>query len=235
MLVRHGYGVLVFDRRGEGNSEGDPNVYGWAGDRDLEAGLGYLRSRQDVDPARVGGLGLSVGGEMLLQTAAETHGLRAVVSEGAGVRSFREAFHVPWSEKWTAALFFAIATTATAVFGNDTPPPDLSELIPRIGPRPIFLIYAQPGKGGEADLSPAFAAAARGPATLWRVPGAGHTGGLSARPREYERRVVPVLRSRPRDRHISGKPQAIRRLPGWRSTGSLLAFGSTEQGAKDHA
>lgn len=24
MLIRHGYGVLVFDRRGEGESEGDP-------------------------------------------------------------------------------------------------------------------------------------------------------------------------------------------------------------------
>ena len=35
MLVRHGYGVLLFDRRGEGASEGDPNVFGWKGDRDL--------------------------------------------------------------------------------------------------------------------------------------------------------------------------------------------------------
>ena len=37
MLVRHGYGVLLFDRRGEGASEGDPNVFGWVGDRDLHA------------------------------------------------------------------------------------------------------------------------------------------------------------------------------------------------------
>ena len=29
MLVRHGYGVLLFDRRGEGESEGDPNIFGW--------------------------------------------------------------------------------------------------------------------------------------------------------------------------------------------------------------
>ena len=31
MLVRHGYGVLLFDRRGEGASEGDPNMWGWGG------------------------------------------------------------------------------------------------------------------------------------------------------------------------------------------------------------
>jgi hypothetical protein len=30
MLIRHGYGVLLFDRRGEGASEGDPNAFGWA-------------------------------------------------------------------------------------------------------------------------------------------------------------------------------------------------------------
>jgi hypothetical protein len=27
MLARHGYGVLIFDRRGEGESDGDPNPY----------------------------------------------------------------------------------------------------------------------------------------------------------------------------------------------------------------
>jgi hypothetical protein len=32
MLARHGYGVLLFDRRGEGQSEGDGNLLGWGGD-----------------------------------------------------------------------------------------------------------------------------------------------------------------------------------------------------------
>jgi uncharacterized protein len=41
MLVRHRYGVLVFDRRGEGNSEGDPNALGWGGDRDLKAAIAF--------------------------------------------------------------------------------------------------------------------------------------------------------------------------------------------------
>ncbi len=37
MLARHGYGVLLFDRRGEGRSDGDPNAWGWGGYRDVEA------------------------------------------------------------------------------------------------------------------------------------------------------------------------------------------------------
>jgi uncharacterized protein len=52
------------------------------------------------------------------------------------------------------------------------------------------LIYAVPGQGGEAELSETFYAAAREPKAIWRVPGSGHTGGIEARPQEYERRVV---------------------------------------------
>jgi hypothetical protein len=75
MLVRHGYGVLLYDRRGEGRSEGDPNSFGWDFDKDIRAGIDFLRHRADVDPRRIAGLGLSVGGEMMLQTAAQTHDL----------------------------------------------------------------------------------------------------------------------------------------------------------------
>ena len=75
MLVRHGYGVLLYDRRGEGRSEGDPDGWGWDFDKDIRAGIDFLKHRADVDPGRIGGLGLSVGGEMMLQTAAETNDL----------------------------------------------------------------------------------------------------------------------------------------------------------------
>ena len=81
-------------------------------------------------------------------------------------------------------------TPGVALFSNDAPPPSLEDLIGRIAPRPVFLIYAVPGQGGEAELSETFYDAAREPKTIWRVPGSGHTGGIEARPQEYERRVV---------------------------------------------
>ena len=43
MLVRHGYGVLLFDRRGEGESEGDPNLFGWQGERDVHGAVAFLQ------------------------------------------------------------------------------------------------------------------------------------------------------------------------------------------------
>jgi hypothetical protein len=188
MLVRHGYGVLLFDRRGEGQSDGDPNIFGWAGTKDLQAAVAFLHSRPDVDRSRIGGIGLSVGGEMMLQAAAESEDFAAVVSEGAGIRSVREAVGLGWRKPIDVGVS-AMATVGTALFGNDLPPPSLEDLVSRIAPRPVFFIYATHGQGGE-ELNVDFHAAAREPKTLWEVTKGNHTGAIDAVPAEYERRVV---------------------------------------------
>jgi uncharacterized protein len=187
VLARHGYGVLLFDRRGEGESEGDPNAFGWAGTRDLEAAVSYLRTRPDVDDNRIGGVGLSVGGEVMLQAAAETDAFKAIVAEGAGVRSVREAVHVPGAVKVIFTEISAIATLGTAVFASDLPPPGLNDLSAEIS-EPLFVIYSDLGQGGET-ISRQYYDAAKGPKELWAAPG-GHTGAISAAPDEYERRVI---------------------------------------------
>jgi hypothetical protein len=71
-LSEQGYGVLLYDRRGEAASEGDPNAFGWDRARDIEAGIAFLQGRPEVDPERIGGIGYSVGGEMLLEAAPPT-------------------------------------------------------------------------------------------------------------------------------------------------------------------
>jgi fermentation-respiration switch protein FrsA (DUF1100 family) len=53
----------------------------------------------------------------------------------------------------------------------------------------VFFIFATKGQGGE-QLSSDFYEAAREPKELWEIPDAGHTGGITARPEEYERRVI---------------------------------------------
>jgi dienelactone hydrolase len=189
MLVRHGYGVLLFDRRGEGDSEGDPNAVGWNGDRDIKAAIAYLRERPDVDPDRIGGIGLSVGGELMLETASETDALEAVVSDGAGIRSVREATESPWNAKWLAVPIWGGITAATAVFSDDAPPPNLNDIVDRIAPRPVFFIYSAHGQGGE-DLSQDFYESAGEPKAVWEVPVGGHVGGAEALPRQYERRII---------------------------------------------
>jgi uncharacterized protein len=192
MLVRHGYGVLLFDRRGEGESDGDPNAFGWAMDRDLKAAAAFLQHRPDVEPSRIGGIGLSVGGEMLLQTAAESEAFRAIVSEGAGARSIRENLEKPTTLDTLPELGVSFVLTAgTALFSNHAPPPNLKDLSARIAPRSVFFVYALHGTGGEEkQLNPKYYAAAGEPKQIWEIPEASHTGGITARPQEYERRVV---------------------------------------------
>ena len=189
MLARHGYGVLLFDRRGEGESDGDPNSLGWGGYRDVDAAVEFLRGRPDVRPDRIGGIGRSVGGEMLLEAAARSDGLKAVVSEGAGIRSIREGADSSLGEDplWLASQ--SLQTAGVNLFANQSTPPDLEELAARIAPTPVFLIYATHGGGGE-ELSRDFYDAAREPKALWEIRKGGHVGGIDAVPREYERRVV---------------------------------------------
>jgi hypothetical protein len=190
MLARHGYGILLFDRRGEGQSEGDFNAYGWGGDADLKAAASFLARRADVDPARIGGLGLSVGGEMMLQAAAQDARLRAVVSEGGSVRSVLEE----WDDPQLAAVRkpftpMLMQTLAVTVLANEGPPPSLMDLVDDISPRSLLLIRGLDGQPGEI-LNRAFYDTAGPPKNLWEVPGAAHTAALSAQPRQYERRVV---------------------------------------------
>jgi hypothetical protein len=191
MLAQNGYGVLLFDRRGEGESDGDPNIFGWGGEKDVEAAVEFLRSRPEVDDDRIGGIGLSVGGEMMIEAAAESDGLKALVSEGAGIRSIREAWAVPDTRRRIeGALVHAVVTPAVALFSDSLPPPSLEDLSARIAPTPVLFVYAVPGQGGEAELTETFFESAREPKEIWLVPGAGHTGGIEAQPAEYERRVV---------------------------------------------
>ena len=196
MLVRHGYGALLFDRRGEATSDGDPNIFGWEFDKDLRGAAAYLRRRPDVEPHRIGGIGLSVGGEALLQTAARSNAYDAVVSEGAGVRSIREM--VMLDGVWHLVPSMTALTAGMAIFANEMPPPNLEDLSRHIK-TPVFFIYAGHGQGGE-NLSAKFYAAAHEPKTLWKISDAEHTGGIEARPAEYERRVVGFF-----DRNLLGR------------------------------
>ncbi|HWN21039.1 MAG TPA: prolyl oligopeptidase family serine peptidase [Gaiellaceae bacterium] len=189
MLVRNGYGVLLLDPRGQGGSEGD--LVRWAGDRDLIAGAEYLQRRPDVDHDRIGGFGSSVGGEILLVAAAESDAFKAVVSEGAGF-PLGDA-EVPGAEGIVFAPLQVVMRSAATVFANHAPPPRIVDRIGRIAPRSVFLIYTEPGMGGEDVRQPKYFAAAGEPKSIWKVPGAEHTGGIDVRPAEYERRVVDFL------------------------------------------
>ncbi len=193
MLVRNGFGVLMVDPRGYGSSEGDPNAYGWGSVRDINAAVAWLRTQPDVQDDRIGGLGLSVGGEQMIEAAAGNDALKAVASEGAGLRSVREALVRREPNALELALQYPqdlVQTAAVWVLSGDAPPPSLADAAAQISPRAAFFIYGENGQAIERALNPVYYAAAGEPKEIWQVAGAGHTGGIQARPAEYERRVV---------------------------------------------
>jgi hypothetical protein len=193
MLVEHGYGVLLFDRRGEGASEGEGNMSGWGGERDIYAALDFLEKQPDVDPGRIGGLGLSVGGELMLQAAAEDARLAAVVSEGAGTRQFTEQVQDhPLSEMWPFLPLMATKTGALALFSHSMPPPRLTELVPEIAPRATMFIWA-PNGGNVETMNPRFHRLAGPDSEIWAIDDSAHIEGITTHPAEYERRVVGFL------------------------------------------
>jgi len=204
LLARHGYGVLALDLRGYGTSDGDPNAYGWGSAADLRAAVDWLAAQPDVRDGRIGGLGLSVGGEQLLEAAAVVPGLRAVVAEGASWNSVRETSALRGPSALQKALQYPqdlMLTIGVAVETGRLPGPSLRHAVARIAPRAVFLIYGQQGQETERDLTPVYYDAAGRPKELWAVPGAGHTAGITAQPAEYERRVIGFF-----DRQLLGVP-----------------------------
>jgi fermentation-respiration switch protein FrsA (DUF1100 family) len=189
MLIRHGYGVLLLDARGYDGSQGDPNLFGWDDAKDIDAAVAWLQRQPDVHDGRIGGIGFSVGGEMMLQAAAGNTDLRAVVSDGAGFRSVREELLYGPRGWFTSLPAQAVQSLALTVISGTTPPPSLKDLVPRIAPRHVLFVYAGHGAGGEG-YNPDYYAAARQPKAIWEIPEATHTRGYEARPHEYERRVV---------------------------------------------
>ena len=87
VLARHGYGVLLYDARGMGRSGGRAMDFGWYGDRDVAAAVSFLASRPEVDPTKIGAVGLSMGGEEAVGAAALDQRIRAVVGEGVTNRT----------------------------------------------------------------------------------------------------------------------------------------------------
>ncbi len=79
-LTRHGIAVLRADDRGVGKSTGDfstATTKDFAGD--VQAGVDYLKSREEIDPSHIGLIGHSEGGIIAPMVAAERDDIAFIV------------------------------------------------------------------------------------------------------------------------------------------------------------
>ena len=187
LLASHGYGVLLYDARGTGESEGSPNGWGWDWAYDVEGALAFLRSQPDIDPDRLGGLGLSTGADVLIEVAATNRDLRVVVADGATGRSFADRLPGLLNASIAWPMF-----AAGQVFSGSTPGEPLRDLVAQVAPTPLLLIAAG-SIPGEIRVNRAYVEAAGDPVELWALPDVAHTNAIDQVASEYERRVVEYL------------------------------------------
>ncbi len=186
VLGRAGYGVLLMDARGHGTSGGRGMDLGWYGDQDVAAAVRYLVRRAAVDPARIGLLGLSMGGEEAIGAAAARPRVAAVVAEGATGRTAQDAARLDHSG--LARAVDGITFGLTDLLTPASPPISLHQAVATSSAR--FLLIAAGLEPREQAAAADLRAAAPDRVRTWNVPGAGHTAGLATAPLAWRHQVL---------------------------------------------
>lgn len=186
-LAQRGYTIFMFDLRAHGSSEGDTCTMGWLERYDLLGALDYVQGRSEVDPDRIGVLGISLGAQIALCTAAECPALRAVVAESTGTATLSDHGHPDTALRWLYYPLNWLYYNLEAFFNGARPTSGLVDTIGAIAPRPVLLISA--GRGTEQRWHRRLYAAAREPKELWELPQAKHAECYAADPATYTEKI----------------------------------------------
>jgi len=190
-LSHRGYFVLLFDFRAHGESGGRRTSLGYHEHKDVIAALEFLRTRDEVNPGRIGIYGFSLGGSSAILAAAKTNAFSAVVTDSAFTSLRDQArgaitgfYHLP------AFPFLPLSIIGYELYFQ-TRVDNISpvSVIAQIAPAPVLIIAGEGDQLIPADNGRKLFAAAGEPKELWIIPGADHGGTLAAAGNEYEKRV----------------------------------------------
>jgi uncharacterized protein len=187
MLARYGYGVLLFDWRAHGASDGDKATLGNAEVLDFQAAFNYVASRPDVDAERIGVLGISMGASIMIEGAARDPRVKAVVVEAPYTSLESVTGHRLAAVSVMVPLVIAMGQIQT---GGDVDLVRPVDEICAISPNPVLMIFGEHDNLLAPETAADMFAAACDPKELWIVPGGGHVDTLSLVPAEYEQRVI---------------------------------------------
>lgn len=182
------YNCLLLDFRNQGDSEPACSGLGVLETADVRTALDWLVARGQ---ARIGALGISMGGAALLREAAGdarvcgvvvdgTYArLRAVVTQRARVRGY------PLPE----LLARAVVLEAGRRTGRRLEALEPEAAIARLAPRPVLIIQGTADETCPPGQAMCLYAAAGEPKALYWVPGAAHTENMVRGGAEYAQRV----------------------------------------------
>jgi uncharacterized protein len=184
MFAKHGYGVLAWDFRAHGKSDGNISTLGYFEQLDVEAALDYVLAQPDVD--HIGAWGGSMGAATVILTAARRPEIEALVSDSAfptleAVMKLNAPF-----EFMHPLMLFLWKWSSGADIDQVRP---LDE-IAKISPRAVFIIDGWDGAAVIMNSPHLLYDAAGEPKQLWVEDGVPHLGTYGNSPQEYEKRVT---------------------------------------------
>ena len=186
MLAKAGYGVLLYDARGRGESGGQENAAGWQWDRDVRGAVSFLTSR-GID--HIGLLGLSTGAEAVVTEAASDNRVEAVVADGLQARTAADASHLPFGDRISIEPSFALAGIEIRLARGEAQPRPLIVVVHEVaGTRPLLLIATI---AFERKIDRIYTRGSK--AQLWELPTSAHTKGLQDHPITYAHRVLSLF------------------------------------------
>ena len=192
-LSKAGFHVFFFDARGVGHSAKVEVTFGEREKQDVLGAIDYLSKRPEVDQARIGIMGVELGGSVAIMAAAEDSRVASVVVE-APYASLELALQDALDRVVSVPTFLRPLTTylvkrRIAEDINDRAP---IEAVAKLGGRPLFII--EDSQDHTEQTRQMFNAAGQ-PKTLWVAHGATLGQGLKEFPIEYVAKVVEFLRS----------------------------------------
>ncbi len=186
MLAKAGYGVLLYDARGRGESAGHENAAGWQWDRDVRGAVSFLTSR-GID--HIGLLGLSTGAEAVVTEAASDKRVEAVVADGLQARTAADASHLSFGDRISIEPSFAVAGIEIRLARGEAQPRPLIDVVHEVArTRPLLLIATI---AFEREIDRVYTRGTK--AQLWELPTSAHTKGLQDHPIRYAQRVLSVF------------------------------------------
>ena len=193
-LNKAGYNVLMFDFRGHGGSDGNYISMGHYEKRDIEGAINYLSQRNDVDMARIYGLGQSMGAAALLFTQEEHASFKGLILESTYpslyenvAARFKEVYGFPKFPFATSLTFFG--GLILGVDGFSISPQNSIKNI-RV---PILLIHDELDTSVSIENTRALYDNANSPKELWVAKDAKHTAAYNAGTEEYKEKVLHFL------------------------------------------
>jgi len=184
LFASHGYGVVSWDFRAHGKSEGEFSSLGYYETLDVKAALDFALAQPGVE--HIGAWGGSMGAVTVIRAAAQYLEIEAVVADSPFVTLEGELnLRVPYRPMRPLIRFFAETQTG---IGLDMVSP--IDDIAQISPRPVFIIQGMADRSVPIDSAQQLYDAAGEPRKLWLEEDVPHLNMYSYYKEKYIKRVV---------------------------------------------